>query len=186
MQVNPCFVWMRVGISFFRSAGDILFSFCGKVPDPANFLYFLAWKNWNVVTYVGCKSHLLGPVFRGGLRQTSHDKERRERSPLSDYWHWAAIETVVSERIPLLLTCVATCILGTMGAGPQCPCVCMCYYIHLPVQSSRVPRAILLVLADPCWKLLSAWFQVGIVDLSLCRPVDLDDCPSKFWSPICY
>lgn len=107
---------------FFRSAGDILFSFCGEVPDPANFLHFLAWKNWNAVTRAGCKSHLLGPVFRECLKQTSHDREKRERSPLGAYGHCAAVETVVSEKMPLLLTYVANCILGTTGAGPQCPC----------------------------------------------------------------
>lgn len=159
VQVNSCFAWMSVGISFFRSAGDILFSFCEEVPDPANFLCFLAWKSWNVVTCAGCKSHLLGPVFRGGLRQTSHEKERRERSPLIAYWHWAAIQTVVSERILLLLTCVPNCILGTEGADPQCPCVCMRYFIHLSVQSSCVPRPNPVDIGWSSWNLLSAWFQ---------------------------
>lgn len=70
---------------------------------PCKFLRFMAWKSWNVVTRVGCRSHLFGSVFWGCLRQTPHNNERRERSPLSACWHWTATETVVSE-IPVL-TC---------------------------------------------------------------------------------
>jgi len=46
--------------------------------------------------------------------------------------------------LKFLLTRVTSCILGTMGAGPQRLCVCMCYYIHLSVQSSWVPK-------QSCW-----------------------------------
>lgn len=47
-----------------------------------------------MVTCLGCKSHLFGPVFTGCLRQTLHNNERTERSPLSACLHWAAAETV--------------------------------------------------------------------------------------------
>lgn len=180
MQDNMCFAWVRMSIYFFRNAGDMLFLLWEG--SRLCTLCFLVWKSWNVVTCVSSKSHLHGSVFREVLRQTSHDNKRGGRSPLAACWHWFAIGTVVSE-IPSHLHFYTV----FLGKYVQVLNVCTCACIITSVCPEQLgPQAILLELAGVCWNLLSAWFQVGIADLSLCQPVDLYDCPSKLWSSVCY
>lgn len=138
MQYNPCFAWMRVGFAFFQKCWRYLIFLSWGGSRPCKLSPFLGLKELKCSHLCRLQKPSAWACFQRRL-EADIPQHREKRSPLGAYGHHAAIETIVSESMPLLLTCVANCILGTTGAGPQLPCMCMCYYIHLSVQSSWVP-----------------------------------------------